>query len=255
MKKTKNKRKKINKWIGGLNIVILTSGCCLLGSSYANVIIANEISTNEVDVNQHKLDSYENIKQQNEKISDKLLLVNKEYEIDSTYKPEVLERPDLVFTKDAQKEEQYVDSKIIEPLENLINAAKKEGVIFLGSSGFRSYELQEKTYNNRVRTQGKELADAYVAQPGFSEHQTGLAIDLTNQKRNFAKGTKEADWLDGNCYRFGFIIRYPEGKEHVTGIKYEPWHIRYVGKEAAEIIYTQQITLEEYVEMLEGRSE
>ncbi|MDY3207118.1 M15 family metallopeptidase, partial [Clostridium baratii] len=80
-----------------------------------------------------------------------------------------------------------------------------------------------------------------------SEHQTGLCIDITNRDKYFVKGTKEADWLAENCYKFGFIIRYPYGKKNVTGIEYEPWHVRYVGKKAAKDIYEKGITLEEYL--------
>ncbi|EKN36818.1 D-alanyl-D-alanine carboxypeptidase, partial [Clostridium botulinum CFSAN001627] len=128
-----------------------------------------------------------------------------------------------------------------------INTAKEEGIILLGNSGYRSYRSQKNIYKNRARSQGKELADAYVAKPGFSEHQTGLCIDITNKDRYFVQGTKEADWLAKNCYRFGFIIRYPKEKKSITNIEYEPWHIRYVGKEAAKYIYDNKITLEEYL--------
>ena len=90
----------------------------------------------------------------------------------------------------------------------------------------------------RVLSDGKQMADKYVAKAGFSEHQTGLAIDLTNEYRYFVKGTNEAEW---------FIIRYPEGKESITGVAYEPWHIRYVGEEVSRYIYENNITLEEYL--------
>lgn len=99
----------------------------------------------------------------------------------------------------------------------------------------------------RVLSDGKQMADKYVAKAGFSEHQTGLAIDLTNEDRYFVKGTNEAEWLENNCYKYGFIIRYPEGKESITGVAYEPWHIRYVGEEVSRYIYENNITLEEYL--------
>ena len=135
-----------------------------------------------------------------------------------------------------------------EPLEELINAAKKEGITLMGNSGYRSYSSQKILYNNRVRTEGKKSADAYVAKPGFSEHQTGLCIDITNEGRYFVEGTVEAEWLEKNCSKFGFIIRYPKYKKDITGIEYEPWHIRYVGKDVAQYIYENKITLEEYLE-------
>lgn len=179
--------------------------------------------------------------------STELILVNRDYGLERDYKPENLYIPDIQFVAGVSREEKHVAGIIVKQLEELVSTAKKEGILLLGNSGYRSYETQENTYNNRVRSSGKKLADSYVAKPGFSEHQTGLCIDITNQSRNFTKGTKEADWLAENCYKFGFIIRYPYGKESITGIKYEPWHIRYVGKKAAKYIHDNGITLEEYL--------
>lgn len=176
-----------------------------------------------------------------------LMLVNYEYGLDEEYQPKDLTIPNIEFTDEATDEEKHVSGIIVKPLEELINEAKLDGVTLLGNSGYRSYKLQKKTYGSRVMWEGKESADDYVAKPGFSEHQTGLCIDITNGDRYFVKGTKEADWLEENCYKFGFIIRYPYGKKHITGIEYEPWHIRYVGKENARSIYNNEITLEEYL--------
>lgn len=177
-----------------------------------------------------------------------LALVNIEHGLSKDYKPEGLIMPNIPFATGVNQEEKYVAGIIAKPLEELVHAAKQEGIILLGNSGYRSYKSQKDVYTSRVKSDGKKLADAYVAKPGFSEHQTGLCIDLTNKSSNFVKGTKEADWLAENCYRFGFIIRYPYGKQNITGIEYEPWHIRYVGKEAAKYIYDNRITLEEYLE-------
>ena len=178
---------------------------------------------------------------------DKLVLVNEEHELDKNFKPKDLTIPNITFVQGTSNEEKHVDKIIKEPLEELFNAARKDGIALLGNSGYRSYKSQENTYNDRVKSQGENIADSYVARPGSSEHQTGLCIDVTNQRQNFVKGTKEADWLDKNCYKFGFIIRYPYGKKYITGIEYEPWHIRYVGKDAAKYIHDKGITLEEYL--------
>lgn len=183
----------------------------------------------------------------NVNVSTELTLVNAEYGLDKDYKPKKLTVPNISFTNGVSKEEKHVAGIIVKPLEDLVNAAKEEGVILLGNSGYRSYKSQKSTYTSRVKSEGKKLADAYVAKPGFSEHQSGLCIDITNEGKYFVKGTKEADWLAENCYKFGFIIRYPYGKKNITGIEYEPWHIRYVGKEAAKYIYDNGITLEEYL--------
>ncbi|MVX66254.1 D-alanyl-D-alanine carboxypeptidase family protein [Clostridium chromiireducens] len=180
-------------------------------------------------------------------IDKELVLVNSEHGLDKYYKPESLTIPDISFASGVSQEEKHVAGIIERPLEELVDAAKKDGVILFGNSGYRSYKSQENTYSNRVKSQGEKLADAYVAKPGFSEHQTGLCIDITNQNKNLIKGTKEANWLAENCYKFGFIIRYHYGKKSITGIEYEPWHIRYVGKNAAKYIYDNEITLEEYL--------
>lgn len=180
-------------------------------------------------------------------INAELTLVNAEYELDKDYKPKKLTIPNISFASGVSQEERHVAGIIIKPLEDLVNTAKEEGVILLGNSGYRSYKSQKSTYSSRVKSEGKKLADAYVAKPGFSEHQTGLCIDITNEGKYFVKGTKEADWLAENCYKFGFIIRYPYGKKSITGVEYEPWHIRYVGKEAAKYIHDNGITLEEYL--------
>lgn len=180
-------------------------------------------------------------------IGTSLTLVNGEYGLDKDYKPKNLNIPNIPFASGVSQEEKHVAGIIVKPLEDLVNTAKEEGVILLGNSGYRSYKSQKSTYSNRLKSQGKELANAYVAKPGFSEHQTGLCIDITNKDKYFVQGTKEADWLAENCHRFGFIIRYPYGKKNITGIEYEPWHIRYVGEKAAKYIYDNGITLEEYL--------
>lgn len=180
-------------------------------------------------------------------LNDKIILVNKDYRLDRNYISEGLVMPNIPFSNTAKREEKYVAKIVKKPLENMINAAKDEGVILIGNSGYRSYSLQEEIYNNRVKYKGKKFADTYVAKPGFSEHQTGLCIDITNKDKYFVEGTKEADWLSKNCYKFGFIIRYPKEKKSITGIEYEPWHVRYVGLEAAKYIYCNEITLEEYL--------
>ncbi|MBD7913553.1 M15 family metallopeptidase [Clostridium sp. Sa3CUN1] len=186
--------------------------------------------------------------ERNSKINNILILVNRKNGLDKSYIPMDLTIPEIPFSDEATNEEKQVAGIIKEPLEELINEAKKEGIILIGNSAYRSYESQEIIYNNRVRDEGKKSADAYVAKPGFSEHQTGLCIDITNKYRYFAEGTEEAEWLEKNCSRFGFIIRYPKNKKRITGIEYEPWHIRYVGKDVAKYIYDNGITLEEYLE-------
>ena len=125
--------------------------------------------------------------------------------------------------------------------------ASKEGINLWIKSGFRSYDTQNTIYNNYVARDGQRNADAYSARPGHSEHQSGLAADINSLDQSWIN-TKEGQWLNNNCYKYGFIIRYPRGKESQTGYIYEPWHIRYVGKDLAKKLYNSGnwITIEEY---------
>ena len=126
-------------------------------------------------------------------------------------------------------------------------AAKEDGLEIYIVSGFRSYSTQKTLYNNYVKRDGAAAADTYSARAGHSEHQSGLAFDLNSVKNSFAN-TPEAAWLAENCYKYGFILRYPKGKSNETGYMYEPWHFRYVGVELATKLYNggDWITMEDY---------
>ena len=128
------------------------------------------------------------------------------------------------------------------------NDAKNNNINLYIRSGFRSYNTQVSLYNNYVKRDGKAAADTYSARAGHSEHQTGLAADINSLDQSFIN-TKEGKWLNDNCYKYGFIIRYPKGKESITGYIYEPWHIRYVGTDISSKLYNNGnwITLEEYL--------
>ncbi len=125
-------------------------------------------------------------------------------------------------------------------------AAAEEGLDIYLHSGYRSYEFQNRIFNNYTELYGRDVADTFSARPGHSEHQTGFAIDVNSVDDSFA-GTPEAKWLAEHAHEFGFIIRYPEGKSHITGYKYEPWHIRYLGVEIATEVYDSGLTLEEFL--------
>ena len=124
-------------------------------------------------------------------------------------------------------------------------AAELDGIELWIQSGFRDYDTQEIIYNNYVNDDGKEAADTYSARPGYSEHQSGLAADINSPYDSF-NGTKEAEWLKNNCYKYGFIIRFPEGKQDSTGYNYESWHVRFLGKDLAEEITMSGKSLEEF---------
>ncbi|MED1002658.1 M15 family metallopeptidase [Bacillus mobilis] len=180
-------------------------------------------------------------------------VVNKEYGLPEDYKPEDLVVPNVPFSFSGTLEKSYLRKEAAEALERLFDLAKKEGIELNAVSGFRSYDYQKNLYANNVKRKGQEHTDRFSAKPGHSEHQTGLTMDVSSKSANneleltFAN-TKEGKWLKENAYRAGFIIRYPKGKEGITGYAYEPWHIRYVG-DIAESIYKKKLTLEEFMNL------
>ena len=123
--------------------------------------------------------------------------------------------------------------------------AAEDGYTLKIVSGFRSFETQYVIYWRYVRNDGQKAADTYSARPGHSEHQTGLAMDLNSLKSAFGD-TPEGKWLAAHCHEYGFILRYPQGKQNITGYKYESWHIRYVGTDMSYAIHNSGLTLEEY---------
>ena len=170
-----------------------------------------------------------------------LILVNKYYQLDKDYVPE-----DLVTIEGNES----AKKEVADAYQQMKQDAAKEGLLLSITSGYRSYETQNIIYNRYKNEHGLEWADSYSARPGHSEHQTGLALDITSSRSNFDtfEGTNEFTWLIENAYRYGFILRYPKEKEYITGYHYESWHYRYVGKEMAEKIQKENITYEEYYE-------
>lgn len=126
----------------------------------------------------------------------------------------------------------------------LKEAANNEGHQMELLSNYRSFERQQKVYLDWCNQYGEDEARLFSAPPGFSEHQTGLAFDVTSLEEEYGE-TPEGKWLASNAHRFGFIIRYPKNKTYITGYRYEPWHIRYVGKTAANLLYQNDLCLEE----------
>lgn len=139
-----------------------------------------------------------------------------------------------------------LDSTAAAALAQLQSAAQSAGYSIPTISGYRSYDYQATLYNNYVQRDGQAAADTYSARPGFSEHQSGLAFDVGAIDNNYGE-TAAGTWLREHCHEFGFIIRYQQGKESITGFMYEPWHIRYVGVNIATDIMQRGITLEEYL--------
>jgi D-alanyl-D-alanine carboxypeptidase len=202
-----------------------------------------------LDALQEKLDR--ETKEEPKEIPWYLVLVNFENPMEEGYKPELVE-----------VESGYqVDSRIAKAAKKMLNDAYRDGMRIDVCSAYRSVDKQEQVFNESLKerlNQGMNYWDAFednrksVAEPGTSEHALGLALDLISSQYTkldtAQENTKEAKWLKENCYKYGFILRYPPEKTDITGIIYEPWHYRYVGVEDATKIMELGITLEEYLE-------
>ena len=172
-----------------------------------------------------------------------LILCNKYNHLDSDYVPKLVTVPS-----------KYADANIylIEEAYNafklLADDARKIGYDIVIESGYRSYGLQKRIYNGRVSSKGVAGADLSTARPGYSEHQTGLAMDVRTKDGSYTSfgTTKAYSWMISNCYKYGLTLRYPASKEWITGYKNEPWHYRYVGLEVATYIHNNNVTYEEY---------
>lgn len=185
-----------------------------------------------------------------------LALVNKQYALPDHFVPDDLVRPNIPFSfGDADIEKSYLRKEAAHHLELLFQEAKKANIEIFAVSGYRSYERQTSVFDTEANLVGQDAAAAVVAIPGYSEHQTGLAMDISSRSvrlelvEDFGE-TEEGKWLANNAHKFGFILRYHKGKEEITGYNYEPWHFRYIGVDAATIIYKKQITLEEYFDIV-----
>lgn len=151
---------------------------------------------------------------------------------------------------------EQVDRRIIDPLQEMFDACRADGLLPIVYSGYRSQETQQSIYDRNLAgniADGYSLEEAealtrqWVALPGTSEHQLGLAVDIDSEDPDQCSDEAVWAWLLEHCAEYGFILRYPAGKTDITGIGYEPWHFRYVGKEAAQSIMSEGITLEEYL--------
>lgn len=178
----------------------------------------------------------------------KLILVNKDNYIPKDYKVK------LLTLSNGKK----VDARIYPKLQEMFDAARASGINLHVAEGYRSEEEQEDLMEEKIESfieegksegEAKKLARKWVALPGTSEHQLGLAVDI-NSRISTPSGPLYS-WLANNSYKYGFILRYPPNKVSITGVKYEPWHFRYVGKSAAAEIHKQGICLEEYIEELD----
>ena len=173
---------------------------------------------------------------------DGYMVANKSYGLPQDYAP-------------ANTEKYKLTPEVTTYFNDLISAASSAGYSLRGQSGYRSYSIQSSLYNNSVNNNGKEYADKYSARPGYSEHQTGYAMDICDNNLDSSycisskyAGTASANWLAENCWKYGFILRYVKNKTDETGYNYESWHFRYVGYDLAKELYNNGdwITLEDY---------
>ena len=172
------------------------------------------------------------------------LLVNKFNYLDSNYVPNNLELLDNSYAKSGI----YLVKEAKDNIETLISAAKNDGMNIRVISAYRNYTYQENLYNKYVKNDGLKNADTYSARPGYSEHQTGLVVDVTKAFDNFNnfENTEEYKWMNENAANYGFILRYPKDKENITTYSFEAWHYRYVGIDLAKKIKASNLTFDEY---------
>jgi LAS superfamily LD-carboxypeptidase LdcB len=181
-----------------------------------------------------------------------LVHVDKNRKLPDGYTPNDLVYPNVPLNGGV-KDKTKMRKEAALALEDLFSAGSKDGIQLTAVSAFRSFDRQVQLHNSYIKTLGSDWTNKFSAIPGTSEHQTGLAIDVSsvaygNQLEQGFGDTKEGKWLAENAHRFGYIIRYPKDKVNITGYDYEPWHIRYVGEKNATYLYTHNLALEEVME-------
>lgn len=209
-----------------------------------NIKVSTSDVVSYVNVNRD-FNYYEEI-QNTDITQDTLMLVNKYYKLSEDYTPD-----DLVTISNNYSwgTDQKTRKVVYDAFLNMFNAALEEQIYLMVNSSYRDYESQNTVYNNYKNLKGEKYADSIAARPGHSEHSTGLCLDIfskTNTNKNTFKDTTDYTWLKENAHKYGFILRYPENKESITGYSFESWHYRYVGIEVATFIYENDLTFDEY---------
>lgn len=178
------------------------------------------------------------------------VIVNKQNPLPRNYTPELV-NPDVPLRLAPSLEQMLIRPDIADSVKALFEAAEKDNIEIVFGSGYRSYDKQKELYESYVAQLGQKQADKTSARPGYSEHQTGLAVDLISADQTCYleqcwEDTIEGKWAADNAHRFGFVLHYLKGKKPITGYSYEPWHFRFVGKKLASILHENEQTLEEY---------
>lgn len=204
-------------------------------TNYKNVVTLVNVRRN--------YDYYTHTKETNMDLGD-AILVNKYYSLPKAYAPKNIVN---VASSYGFSGNQSID-KVYNAFKEMADAAKNDGITLIINSGYRSYKDQENVYNDYKSSKGEEYADGIAARPDYSEHQSGLALDIITYGYN-GKNFDTSDafaWLDKNADKYGFILRYPKGKENITGYDYEAWHYRYLGKDLAQKVKKSGLTYDEY---------
>ena len=191
---------------------------------------------------------YENTTKTNRDM-DEAMLVNKYTELGSDYEPTDLVSIDWKYRFGMENDKKYIRQVVYDAFLEMWNKAKEDDIYLLVDSGYRSAKSQEEIYKHYENMKGTKFADSIAARAGYSEHQTGLSLDIYSKECSSAgkfKDSKSYKWLIENAHKYGFILRYPEGKKDLTGYEYESWHYRYVGKELAKKVYESGLTYDEY---------
>lgn len=217
------------------NITGISEGTCTVTvTAKANTSVYAKISVTVIPKTETQAQTQQNTSSNNEVTEptyiEGVLIANKTYALPRDYDP---------YNGNIAPEVQ-------EAFNRMEQDARAEGLNLYISSGFRSYDYQAGLYERYASRDGYDMADTYSARAGHSEHQTGLCFDLNTIDDSFAN-TPEGIWVAENCYKYGFIIRYPKGKESITGYQYEPWHLRYLGEFLATDVYNSGLCLEEYL--------
>lgn len=180
-----------------------------------------------------------------------LILVNKDHGIKKNYVPDGMKNVKY-FSPTSIDEGIQMNADAAEAFDAMCEAAREEGHEVVCTTGYRSYKFQKELYEFYVSQKGEKRANYFSAKPGHSEHQTGLAVDVSSPVINYELAadfinTEDGQWIDKNSYKYGFIVRYPESRKNETGYIYEPWHLRYVGEKYAKRLYDKNISLEEFL--------
>lgn len=181
-----------------------------------------------------------------------LLLVDKQHPLGADYVPTDLVKPDVLFSAVIEVRKQ-VKKPVAEAIERMFADAAAAGLKLYFQSGYRTYQMQKDIYARNVSKYGTAKADTFSARPGYSEHQSGLAVDLTceavgKQLEQAFANTPEGKWVAEHAVTYGFVMSYPKDKKELTGYMYEPWHFRYVGEEHARFMKEHNLILAQYLE-------